>query len=145
MPEKPKHIGIILDGNRRWAKNNGKMPWDGHKAGFGKVKDLLKWQRELGIKELSLYCFSIQNFDREKKEIDFLMSIFEKAAKDALNDEEVHENKVKIRFIGRLYMLPEKVQEAAKKVMEATKDYNNYRGNFSMNEGGRKEIVDSNN
>ena len=138
----PKHIGIILDGNRRWARQKGKMPWDGHRAGFDKLKDLFKWAKELGIKELSLYCFSTQNFKRDKKEVDFLMGIFEKAANDLLKDKDIHDNKVKVRFIGRLHLLPEKVQKAAKKVMEATKDYNNYIVNFCVAYGGREEIVD---
>ncbi len=143
MTENPKHIGLILDGNRRWAKEKGKMPWDGHKAGFDKLKELFKWAQEIGIKELSLYCFSIQNFDRDPKEVKFLMNIFEKAAKDFLKDREVHEKKVKIRFIGRLDMLSENVQKAAKEVMEATKDYDNYIINFCMAYGGREEIVDA--
>lgn len=138
----PTHIGLILDGNRRWARNKGKMPWDGHRAGFDKLKDLFKWGKELDIKEMSLYCFSTQNFKRDKTEVAFLMKIFEKAAKDVLKDKDVHENKVKVRFIGRIHLLPEKVQKAAKEAMEATKDYNNYIVNFCVAYGGREEIID---
>lgn len=142
MDDNPKHIAIILDGNRRWAKEKGIMPWEGHKAGFDRLKDLFKWIKELDIKELSLYCFSIQNFDRDPNEIDFLMNIFEKAAKDIVKDKDVHKDKVKVRFIGRLNMLPEKVQKAAKKAMESTKDYDNYFINFCVAYGGREEIID---
>jgi tritrans,polycis-undecaprenyl-diphosphate synthase [geranylgeranyl-diphosphate specific] len=142
MNEGPKHIGIILDGNRRWAKSKGMMPWDGHKAGFDKLKEVFRWAQELGIKELSLYCFSTQNFDRDPKEVSFLMDIFEKAAKDIAKDKDIHKNKVKIRFIGRLEMLPKNVQKAAKEAMEETKDYNNYIVNFCVAYGGREEIVD---
>jgi tritrans,polycis-undecaprenyl-diphosphate synthase [geranylgeranyl-diphosphate specific] len=138
----PRHIAFILDGNRRWARSQGKMPWEGHKAGFDKLKDLFKWAKELNIKEISMYCFSIQNFDRDPKEVKFLMDIFEKAAKDVLKDKEVHEKKVKINFIGRLGMLPEKVQKAAKEAMESTKNYNDYIVNFCVAYGGREEIVD---
>jgi len=138
----PMHVGIILDGNRRWARNRGKQPWDGHKAGFDKLKELFNWSQELGIKELSLYCFSIQNFQRDKKEVDFLMTIFDKAAKELLADADIHEKKVKIRFIGRLGMLPEKVQKAANEIMEKTKDYDNYIINFCVAYGGREEIID---
>jgi undecaprenyl diphosphate synthase len=137
-----KHIGIILDGNRRWAKSKGMMPWDGHNAGFNKLKELFSWVREFDIKELSLYCFSTQNFDRDPKEIDFLMNIFEKAAKDIVKDKEIHKNKVRVRFIGRLGMLPEKVQKAAKEAMDATKDYDDYIVNFCVAYGGREEIID---
>jgi len=142
MEENPKHVAFILDGNRRWAKENGKMPWDGHKAGFDKLKDLFRWGKELNIKEISLYCFSIQNFDRDKKEIDFLMDIFEKAGKEILKNKDIHQNKVKVRFIGRLDMLPEKVQKAAKDAMEATKNYDDYILNFCVAYGGREEIID---
>ena len=142
MVEEPKHIAIILDGNRRWARAQGKMPWDGHKAGFDKLKDLFKWTKELNIKELSLYCFSTQNFDRDPKEVSFLMDIFERAAKDVLKDKDIHNDKVKVRFIGRLSMLPEKVQKAAKEAMESTKDYDNYIVNFCVAYGGREEIID---
>lgn len=138
----PKHIGIILDGNRRWARNKGKMAWQGHKAGFDKLTDLFKWIKELDIKEISLYCFSTQNFKRDKLEVAFLMKIFEKAAKDVLTDKEVHKDKVKVRFIGRIHLLPEKVQKAIKKAMEATKNYNNYIINFCVAYGGREEIAD---
>ena len=141
--EHPKHIALILDGNRRWAKALGKMPWDGHKAGFDKLKNLFKWARELDIKELSMYCFSVQNFNRDPKEVKFLMEIFERAAKDLVKDKEIHDNKVKVRFIGRLEMLPEKVQKAAQEAMEATKDYDNYIINFCVAYGGREEINDA--
>ena len=140
--EYPKHIALILDGNRRWAKAQGKMPWDGHKEGFSKLKKLFTWAKELDIKEMSLYCFSVQNFNRDPKEIEFLMDIFEKAANDVVKDKEIHNNKVKVRFIGRLSMLPERVQVAAKKAMEATKDYNDYIVNFCVAYGGREEIID---
>jgi tritrans,polycis-undecaprenyl-diphosphate synthase [geranylgeranyl-diphosphate specific] len=138
----PKHIGIILDGNRRWAKARGMKPWDGHDKGFDKLKELIRFRPELNIKELSLYCFSMQNFNRDKLEVDFLMNIFVKAAKQVLDDEDVHKNKMKIRFIGRLGLLPEKVQKAAKEVAEATKDYDNHIVNFCVAYGGQEEIVD---
>ena len=138
----PKHVGLILDGNRRWARLRSLMPWDGHQAGFDKLKKLFQWAKELDIKEMSLYCFSMQNFKRDKKEVDFLMKIFLQAAKDVLTDEDVHRDKVRIRFIGRLHLLPEDVQKAAQEAMEATKDYDNYIVNFCVAYGGREEIVD---
>jgi tritrans,polycis-undecaprenyl-diphosphate synthase [geranylgeranyl-diphosphate specific] len=141
----PKHIALILDGNRRWAKDKGRMPWDGHKAGFDKLKELFRWARELNVKELSMYCFSVKNFNRDPKEVKFLMDIFEKAAKNIVKDKEVHDNKVKVRFIGRLDMLPEKVQKAVQEAMESTKDYDNYIVNFCVAYGGREEIVDATN
>lgn len=141
--KQPKHIGIILDGNRRWAKEKGKMPWDGHRAGFDKLNELFGWARELGVKELSLFCFSVQNFKRDKAEVEFLMKIFEKAANDIVKDKKIHDNKVKVRFIGRLNMLPNGVRIAAEKAMEATKNYDDYIVNFCVAYGGKEEIIDA--
>ena len=74
----PKHIGIVLDGNRRFAKKLMLKPWKGHEWGAKKVENLLNWAKELGIKELTLYSLSIQNMSRPKKEFDFLMDLFKK-------------------------------------------------------------------
>jgi len=138
----PKHIGIILDGNRRFARRLMLEPWKGHELGFEKLKKLYQWCKELDIKELTLYCFSMQNFNRSKKEFDFLMDIFVKAGNDAVANEDVHKNKIKINAIGRWHLFPEKVQEAIKKGVEATKDYNDFTVNLALAYGGREEIVD---
>ena len=74
----PKHIAIILDGNRRYAKKLGLQPWKGHEFGVKKLNELLEWCRELGIRELTLYAFSTENFKRARQEKDFLFSIFKK-------------------------------------------------------------------
>jgi len=138
----PKHIGIVLDGNRRFAKRLMLKPWKGHELGFNKLKQLYKWCKELGIKELTLYCFSMQNFNRPKIEFDFLMDIFVKAANDAVTNEDIHNNKIKINPIGRWHLFPEKVQVALKKAVDATKDYNDFIVNLCLAYGGREEIVD---
>ena len=138
----PKHIGFILDGNRRWARAHGLKPWEGHNKGFEKLKEVIGFLKEFEIKEISLYCFSMQNFKRDKLEIEFLMNIFVKAAKEVMENEDIHKNKVKVMFIGRLELLPEKVQKAIAEVMEATKDYDQYIVNFCVAYGGQEEIVD---
>jgi len=138
----PKHIGIILDGNRRWARQRGLKPWEGHDRGFEKLKEVVRFLPEFNIKEMSLYCFSMQNFSRSKMEVGFLMDIFVKAAKQVLEDEDVHKNRMKIRFIGRLGLLPEKVQKAIAEVVEATKDYDRHILNFCVAYGGQEEIID---
>ena len=142
MKEVPKHIGIILDGNRRYAKRLMMKPWKGHELGFEKLKKLYKWCKEIGIEELTLYCFSMQNFNRPKIEFDFLMDIFVKAGNDAVTNEDIHKNKIKINIIGRHHLFPEKVQEAMKKAVEATKNYNDFTVNLCLAYGGREEIVD---
>jgi len=143
MDKRPKHVGIILDGNRRFAKRLMKAPWEGHEIGFNKLKQLFQWCKELDIKELTLYCFSIQNFNRPKKEFDYLMDIFERAGNEAVNNEDVHKNKIRVKAIGRIYLFPEKVQKALEKVEEATKDYSDYKINLALAYGGREEIIDA--
>lgn len=94
------HIGIILDGNRRFAKSIDKKPWDGHELGAKKIEELLDWAKELNIKEITLYCFSIENFNRSKEEVNFLMKLFGRFFKKFENDKRIDKNKIKIRFIG---------------------------------------------
>src|SRR3989344_5576607 len=139
----PRHVGIILDGNRRFAKRLMMRPWEGHRLGFDKMTQLFKWCKTLNIKEMTLYCFSMQNFNRPKIEFDFLMDIFEEAFINVLTNKDIHKNKIRINPIGRWHLFPEKVQIAAKKAIEATKDYSDYVVNLALAYGGREEIVDT--
>ncbi len=139
----PKHLAIILDGNRRYAKKLGIPKFKGHEKGFNKIKDLLKWCVELGVKEVTLYCFSTENFNRNKDEVNYLFNLFRKNIKDFEKDKTVNDNKVKINIIGRLSMFPEDMQKSMKEVMEKTKDYGNYKLNLALAYGGRSEIVDA--
>ena len=88
MAEVPKHIGIILDGNRRFAKRLMLKPMKGHEWGYEKIKKLFDWCKEFDIKELTLYTFSLENFDRPKEEFDYLMDLFQKAFGELKNDKE---------------------------------------------------------
>lgn len=139
----PRHIAIVLDGNRRFAKKLLLEPWKGHELGAKKLHNLFSWCKEIGIKEITLYCFSMQNFSRPKKEFDFLMNTFEKEFLDIADDKEVHENKVKINAIGRINLLPEKVQKAIADAQETTKNYSDFQVNFCLAYGGREEIIDA--
>lgn len=138
-----KHIAIILDGNRRYAKKFGIPKFRGHQKGFDKIKDVLKWCIELGIKEVTLYCFSTENFKRNKKEVNYLFGLFRKKIKDFKKDKVIHGNKVRVSFIGMTSMFPKDMQKDMKDVMEATKDYENYKLNLALAYGGRSEIVDA--
>jgi len=139
----PEHIAIILDGNRRYAKKIGIPQLKGHEKGYNKIKDVLTWCIELGIKEVTLYCFSTENFNRNKKEVDYLFRLFRNRIDDFKKDKTIHDNKVKISFVGRLSMFPEDMQKAMKEVMETTKDYENYKLNLALAYGSRSEIVDA--
>ena len=139
----PKHIGIILDGNRRFSKKLMMKPWMGHEWGARKVEKLLDWCRELDVKELTLYCFSVQNFNRPKLEFEYLMNLFRKEFDRFKDDKRVHENKIRINIIGRLYLFPKDIQEKAKDIMDMTKEYNNYVLNLAFGYGGREEVIDA--
>ena len=139
----PNHIAVILDGNRRYAKKKGIPQLKGHEKGFNKIKDLLMWCIELGVKEVTLYCFSLENFKRDKKEVDYLFDLFRKKIGDFGDDKVIHDKKVRILVVGRISMFPEDMQEKMKDVMEKTKDYSDYRLNLALAYGGRGEIVDS--
>ncbi|MBW6451774.1 MAG: di-trans,poly-cis-decaprenylcistransferase [DPANN group archaeon] len=139
----PKHIGIIMDGNRRFAKKLMKEPWKGHEWGAKKVETVLDWARELDIKTITLYSFSIENIDRPKDEFDMLMNIFEKNFKRIKIHPKIHEYQVKINVIGRIELLPQKVQDAIAEAIESTKNYSNHTINFAIAYGGRQEIIDT--
>jgi len=142
MTEAPKHVGIILDGNRRFDKKLMKEPWKGHEFGAKKVSKLFDWCKELGIKEMTLYAFSMQNFNRPKLEFNYLMKLFKNMFDDQENIDKLHANKIKVKFIGRISLFPKEVYDSMKKMEEATKDYDDYLINFAMAYGGREEIID---
>jgi len=139
----PNHIGIVLDGNRRFAKRLMLKPWKGHEWGAKKVKSLLGWCKEFNIKELTLYAFSIYNFDRPKKEFDYLMNLFKNEFDDMKDDKRIFEDKIRINIIGRIWMFPKEVQKRMREIMEKTKDHSDYIVNFAMAYGGRAEVIDA--
>ncbi|MBW3018775.1 di-trans,poly-cis-decaprenylcistransferase, partial [Candidatus Woesearchaeota archaeon] len=140
------HIGIILDGNRRWAKKRGLPPWAGHKKGAENLKDLLKWCDEIELEELSLYAFSMQNFKRTEEEKKELFKIFKDYFSEMLEEKNLKEFKekgVEVRILGRIDLFPEELCNLLKEVMAKTKGNGNRRVNFCMAYGGREEIVDA--
>ncbi|MFH1211524.1 MAG: polyprenyl diphosphate synthase [Candidatus Woesearchaeota archaeon] len=140
----PKHIGIILDGNRRFAKRLMVKPWKGHEWGAQKVEKLMEWAEELGIKELTLYAFSIENFNRPKEEFDMLMNLCSDSFQKIIGRiAELNKKGLRIRFIGRIEMFPEAVKSRMKQLMELTKNNDKYFINFAMAYGGRAEIIDA--
>ncbi|MBD3203921.1 di-trans,poly-cis-decaprenylcistransferase, partial [Candidatus Woesearchaeota archaeon] len=139
----PRHVGIILDGNRRFAKRLMLKPWKGHEWGTKKVENLLEWCNESGIKELTLYCFSIQNFNRPKEEFEFLMKNFRESFEKAFDDPRIEKYQIKVNVIGRTWMFPDDIQKMINKIVEKTKDYNGPVINFAMAYGGREEVIDA--
>ena len=109
----PSHIAIIPDGNRRFAKQRGQFPWEGHRAGAKTFENFLEWCKKVGVKEVSFWAASTDNLEREKKEVDFLLKLFEEMCNKFLKDlrDKKIKDKVRIRFIGDLNRLPERLRE----------------------------------
>lgn len=141
--EIPNHIGVILDGNRRWARARDMVPWEGHWAGADTVEKFLDWCLELGINTITLYSFSTENFKREKEEVEELFKLFDETLEKVLKSDRIHENKVRIRAIGRIKTLPGNLQERIHMVEEDTKEYDQLYLNIALAYGGRAEIVDA--
>ncbi len=139
----PEHIGVILDGNRRWASAREMIPWQGHREGAEKVKKFLEWCLDLGIRTVTLYAFSTENFNRVDREVEELMRIYEENLTELLKSDVLHDNKVCVRAIGRINLLPERVRRLIVEVEEATKDYDRFYLNVALAYGGRAEIVDA--
>jgi undecaprenyl diphosphate synthase len=139
---KPRHLGLILDGNRRWAKKHNLPSVEGHRRGlYDALIPILKACSDRGIDILTIYCFSTENWNRSKEELAYLMKLFEIIFKDKLK--EVTKDGIRINVIGRLEDFPVKIQELAQKAMENTKDNKKGVLNIAMSYGGRAEIVDA--
>lgn len=142
----PNHIGVILDGNRRFAKRLMVKPWHGHEWGAKKFKEFLEWCFDFGVHEVTAYVFSIQNFNRPKEEFDYIIKVFKNEVTRLLEPEslkKLSEQKARITFIGRTWMLPKELQELQQKLMKATEKNSERRINFAMAYGGREEIIDA--
>jgi len=139
----PKHLAVIMDGNRRYAESLGMLPFEGHVKGKTTLENLSDWSRNLDIRYLTVYAFSLENFNRSKEELEPLMDLFEESFRNAGDDPRVHENKVRVRAIGHRELLPEKVVEAIEYAESKTKEYDNFNYNLAVAYGGRQELVRS--
>jgi undecaprenyl diphosphate synthase len=135
----PNHIAIIMDGNGRWAKNQNLPRSIGHKAGMETIRRILKESTRLGIKNLTLYAFSTENWARPKDEVGAIMKLLVTYLNKELK--ECHENGVKMNLFGDMSKLPEECQKALKNAIEITKNNTKINLNFALNYGGRDEIV----
>ena len=137
----PNHVGIIMDGNGRWAKEHGQIRSFGHKKGAENLKKLCVYMKDRGVKYISLYAFSTENFKRDQKEVDFLMNLFIQM----FNREKdfIIKNKIRVLFSGRKEPLPKNVLESMDKIMEETKDFSDATMNICLNYGSVFEIVDT--
>jgi tritrans,polycis-undecaprenyl-diphosphate synthase [geranylgeranyl-diphosphate specific] len=141
--ELPNHIGVIMDGNRRFARSQDMVDWEGHWSGADKVEEVLDWCLELGLKSLTLYSFSTENFNRSEREVSELMKLFEKTINKSLKNDQIHKYKVRIKAIGRTNLLPKNLRELIKEIETKTKNYDQFFLNIAIAYGGRAEIVDA--
>ncbi len=141
-----KSLGIVLDGNRRFAKYLMKRPWEGHKVGLDKARQAIEWSCGYGIKYTTAYVLSFENLKtRPSRELQYIFKYLKEEADNILTDKNhiVNKNKIKVRFIGRIHLLPKDVIEKLTAVEEATKKNKNYFLNIAIAYGGQQEIVDA--
>ncbi len=135
----PAHIAVIMDGNRRWAKQKNLPTKMGHREGALRVTDLVRNCGDIGVKYLSVYAFSTENWNREKKEIDYLMNLLVEFVFKELNT--LHKNDVKITMMGNMEDLPEKTKKEIKRSIELTKNNKTLHLNIALSYGSRDEII----
>lgn len=137
----PRHLGLILDGNRRWAKQHGLPTFQGHKKGYENLKTIIKAAVNNGVKYISAYVFSTENWNRSREEVKYLMDLALRIAKNEVK--ELHKEQIRVRFLGTKDRLSDKLIKAIDNAEELTK--NNKRGTVALcfNYGGKQEIADA--
>jgi len=137
----PEHIAIIQDGNRRFARTRGVPTAEGHRLGADTTERVLDWACELGIRHITLYCFSTENFHRESEEVRGLFGLFRETFNRVVVDERVHRQKIRVRVMGDRSLLPDDLIEAIDAAEAATRGYDRYFLNVALAYGGRNEIL----
>ena len=139
----PNHVAIILDGNRRWAKRNLKIPKSGHFRGADAVENLLDWCEEFDIKIITLYVLSAENLDRKNEELDYLFNLIQTRLEKLYNDPRIHKNQMRVKAIGRIELLPDSIKDVLSRLDNVTKEYDNHFLNIAIAYGGQNELVDA--
>jgi len=140
----PKHVAVIMDGNRRYAEEMMNTdPKQGHIKGKDKLEEVLDWCMDMGIQILTVYAFSTENFLRKEDEVDFLMDLLEKTLLVFADDERIHNKRVRLKMIGDISMIPGKVADAVRYAEEKTASYSDFHLNLAIAYGSRQEIKDA--
>jgi tritrans,polycis-undecaprenyl-diphosphate synthase [geranylgeranyl-diphosphate specific] len=139
----PEHVGIILDGNRRWGFEKYGERLDGHIYGARTGEDFLEWCLDLGIKTVTLYVFSTENFGRSEQETSTILKLIEDETRKLITDRRIHDSRVHVKALGRLELLPGSLREALAEVERVTAGYDQHYLNVAVAYGGRAEIVDA--
>ncbi|MCD6410691.1 isoprenyl transferase [bacterium] len=138
----PQHLGIIIDGNRRWAKKRNLPTFFGHKKGLDNLRKISSYAFKKGVRYLTIFAFSTENWKRDKKEVDYLMRLLKNAFSKKYI-EELTENEVKVNFIGQIKRLPKELQQKIKEVENITKRNKKHVFNIALSYGGRADIVEA--
>ena len=142
MSDTPSHVGMILDGNRRWALKHALKPWEGHKAGKENLQKMLYHWIDTDIKYLTLYSLSLDNFkNRNEIEKKFLLQVIQAGFDELVTDELIKKGEVNVNVIGRWELLPENLKKSIQKAIDATKDYNKKFLRFAICYDGQDELV----
>ena len=139
--EVPLHIAIIQDGNRRFARSLGLATGEGHRAGADTTERVLDWAHDMGVKYITLYSFSTENFRRDSVEVESLFSLFKERFEKIVSDQRVHRRRIRVRVFGDRALLPPDLLESVEAAEAATRTYGNYFLNIAIAYGGRNEIV----
>lgn len=138
----PNHVAIIPDGNRRWARFIGMDPISGHEAGYEKLKEVLGWLWDLNIKAVTIYAMSYENcIKRSKEEREHLLSLLRRGIKEMIEDGEIDKRQLKVKFIGRLDMIPADLLKDIREIEEKSSKYDRHYLNVALCYGGRQEIM----
>lgn len=142
--ERPQHVGLILDGNRRYARRQGlRRAVEGHARGADRLHDLLDWCYEFDIAVLSIWIFSLDNFSRDEEEVEGLLQLIDERTAELLQEPLIHKRRVRLRYIGRKELLPSSLQQTLARAEERTAAYDNFVLNIAIAYGGQEEIVDA--
>ena len=139
----PNHIAIVLDGNRRWAKRNLVIEKQGHFQGADAVENLLDWCEEFDIKIITLYVLSAENLGRKNEELEYIYDLIKTRLEKLYNDPRIHKNKMRVKAIGRIELLPDSIKDVVSRLDDATKGYDNHFLNIAIAYGGQNELVDA--
>ncbi len=140
----PKHVAIVMDGNRRYARVQGNMsPVEGHKCGRNTLEEFLEWCVDLGIEIVTVYAFSSKNFERPSDEVEGLMNLFKENFKGIASNNKIHKNEVRVKAVGQLDLLPDDVRDSIKIAEESTASHKRMLLNVAIGYDGRLEIIDA--
>ncbi|MEM2109656.1 MAG: polyprenyl diphosphate synthase [Candidatus Odinarchaeota archaeon] len=141
--EMPQHIGVILDGNRRYARERGLNPLLGHRIGAEKVRDFLKWCWHLNIQVVTLYALSVENLQRDREEVEHIFEIAREKFQELLTDPSIKKNQVRVRALGRRELLSKTLLPVIEEAERTTENYNKHFLNIALGYSGRGELTDA--